>query len=151
MRVIPRGKVLFDTSAYIRFIREGSYRWLENDEKLFQRTILTAVVAAELYAGSRSPEEKLRLDRLCLAHQALGSLSSPQLRSWLQAGQMIGRYARLYGRVQAADHFRDGLIALEAARHQATLATENVRDFLRWRKLLRSAGLKLEILDLRNK
>jgi predicted nucleic acid-binding protein len=97
MSRIPRGPVLFDASVYIRFIREGAYPWLGSDGQLFQRTILTAVVAAELYAGTRSAEEKVQLDSLCLAHGTLGNFSSPKRESWLEAGQMMGRYARRYG------------------------------------------------------
>ena len=48
-----------------------------------------------------------------------------------------------------ADHFRDVLIALEAAEHHATLITENASDFLRWQKLFRSAGKGLAVFDLR--
>lgn len=149
MSRIPLGPVLFDSSAYIRFFREGAYPWLASDGELFQRTILSAVVAAELYAGTRSPEEKVQLDRLCLAHEALGNFSSPIRESWLQAGLMMGRYARRYGSLRAADHFRDVLIALEAVENAATLMTENARDFLRWQRLLLASGKRLKMVDLR--
>ncbi len=148
MTAIPRGPLLFDTSAYIRFFREGAYAWLAEDPGLFKRSILTVVVAAELFAGARSVEEKQALDDLCLAHRSLGSLSSPPAESWIVAGVLLGRYARVYGQLRMADHFRDVLIALEAARHRATLMTENTLDFLRWRRLLRSSGENLKISDL---
>jgi len=48
-----------------------------------------------------------------------------------------------------ADHFRDGLIALEAAKQRATLVTENARDFSRWKMLLRATGRALVVLDSR--
>ena len=74
-------------------------------------------------------------------------LSEPEV--WLEAGRMLGRYARLYGSVRMADHFRDGLIALEAAKQRATLVTENARDFSRWKMLLRATGRALVVLDSR--
>src|SRR5256886_11119795 len=45
------------------------------DARIFQRTILTAVVAAELYAGTHDHREKRALDELCKAHRALGHFS----------------------------------------------------------------------------
>jgi predicted nucleic acid-binding protein len=44
-------------------------------------------------------------------------------------------------------HFRDLLIAVEAARAGATLVTENVADFVRWRSLLASARKTLKLFN----
>jgi len=148
MTRLPTGKLIFDTSVYVRHIREGSYSRIEDDNAVLKRSVLTAVVAAELYAGARSREEKDDLDALCQWHQRLGSLSSPATSAWLEAGQMVGRYARVYGGLRMADHFRDVLIALEAANNGACLVTENARDFLRWQKLFRSAGRDLMVCDV---
>jgi predicted nucleic acid-binding protein len=149
MSPLPRTRLLFDTSAYIRHIREGTHLWLATDRGIVERSILTVVVAAELYAGARDAEDKGRLDILCRLHRRLGTLSSPDGDTWLEGGQLLGRYARRYGNVRMVDHFRDVLIALEAVRNGAALMTENVRDFLRWRKLLLSSGTRLEVFDLR--
>jgi predicted nucleic acid-binding protein len=149
MTRLPKGKLIFDTSVYIRHGREQSYRCIEDDDGVIKRSLLTVVVAAELYAGARSPVEKGHLDALCQWHQRLGSLCFPSAMAWLEAGQLLGRYARVYGNLQMVNHFRDILIALAAAEHGATLVTENARDFLRWQKLLRSAGRDLRLFDLR--
>jgi predicted nucleic acid-binding protein len=146
---IPGGPVLFDTSAYIRQIREQAYPWVSQDRKLFQRTVLSVVVACELYAGARSVEDKRALDGLCGAHRALGNLSCPGEDLWLQAGTLLCRYARLHGELRLTDHFRDVLIALEAVKKGATLMTENARDFQRWQGLLRAGGQRLRLFDLR--
>jgi hypothetical protein len=45
---LPAGRLLFDTGIYIRFSRGEDYLWLGHDARIFQRTILSAVVAAEL-------------------------------------------------------------------------------------------------------
>jgi predicted nucleic acid-binding protein len=44
-------------------------------------------------------------------------------------------------------HFRDLLIALEAAQAGATLVTENARDFARWKSLLSSARKTLKLFN----
>ena len=77
MIALPAGPLLFDTSIYIRFSRGENYLWLGEDARVFQRTILTAVVAAELYAGTHNRREKRALDELCQAHRAQGHFSSP--------------------------------------------------------------------------
>ena len=68
MSSLPAGLLLFDTGIYIRFSRGEKYLWLGEDARIFQRTILTAVVAAELYAGTHSQQEKRALDELCQAY-----------------------------------------------------------------------------------
>ena len=75
---LPPGPLLFDTGIYIRFSRGENYLWLGEDARVFQRTILTAVVAAELYAGTHNHRVKRALDELCHAHRALGHFSSPR-------------------------------------------------------------------------
>ncbi len=146
MNPLPSGLLLFDSSVYIRYIRSGWYPWLFETENLVLRTMLTVVVAAELYAGARSREDKKELDIVWRRHQYLGMLSCPPPETWLLAGVLLERYARLYGGLRYADHFRDILIALEASRHRATLVTENATDFLRWRRLLKRSGVNLEVL-----
>jgi predicted nucleic acid-binding protein len=145
MMALPAGPLLFDTGIYIRFSRGESYPWLGEDARVFRRTILTAVVAAELYAGTRDRREKRVLDELCRAHGALGSFSSPPAAAWIDAGILLRRARAAFGQMKLVQHFRDVLIALEAARAGATLVTENTADFTRWRSLLRSANQSLKL------
>jgi predicted nucleic acid-binding protein len=133
---LPPGPLLFDTGIYIRYSRGESYLWLGEDARVFQRTILTAVVAAELYAGTRNYREKRALDLLCQAHQALGHFTSPSAAEWIDTGILLRRARTLFGKMDFVHHFRDLLIAIEAARVGATLVTENVGDFARWRSIL---------------
>ena len=44
-------------------------------------------------------------------------------------------------------HFRDLLISLEAARADATLVTENFRDFARWKVLIASTRKTLMLFN----
>lgn len=142
---LPAGPLLFDTGIYIRFSRGENYLWLGEDARIFQRTILTAVAAAELYAGTRNHREKRALDELCLAHRALGHFSAPPAAAWIDTGTLLRRARSARGQMDFVHHFRDLLIAVEAARAGATLVTENVRDFARWRSLLASAKKTLKL------
>src|SRR5215469_15565567 len=110
---LPAGPLLFDTGIYIRFSRGESYVWLSEDARVFQRTILTAVVAAELYAGTRNQREKRALDELCQAHRALGHFSSPSVATWIDTGILLRRARTVSGQMDFVHHFRDLLIALE--------------------------------------
>jgi predicted nucleic acid-binding protein len=144
---LPAGPLLFDTGIYIRFARGENYLWLGEDAGVFQRTILTAVVAAELYAGTDNRREKRALDALCHAHRALGHFLSPPAAAWIDTGVLLRRWRSLFGQMDFVHHFRDLLIAFEAARARATLVTENVADFVRWRSLLASAGKTLKLFN----
>lgn len=145
MTPLPAGPLLFDTGIYIRFSRGEDYPWLGSDARVFQRTILTAVVASELYAGTRDRREKRALDELCRAHQSLGHLSAPSATTWMETGILLRRARTAIGQLDFVRHFRDLLIALEATRAGATLVTENADDFIRWRTLLRSARYSLKV------
>jgi predicted nucleic acid-binding protein len=145
MSSLPTGPLLFDTGIYIRFSRGEKYLWLSEDARIFQRTIFTAVVAAELYAGTRSQPEKRALDKLCQAHHALGHFSSPPASAWIDAGILLRRTRSTFGQMDFVCHFRDLLIASEAMRTGATLVTENSRDFARWKSILVSARKTLKL------
>ena len=145
MNALPAGPLLLDTGVYIRFSRREAYPWLAGDAQIFQRTILSSVVAAELYAGTRSQREKRALDELCRAHHALGHFSTPTASMWIDAGVLLRRARGTLGKMNFAHHFRDVLIAVETARTKATLVTENVADFERWKGLLTSAGKTLKL------
>lgn len=142
---LPPGPLLFDTGIYIRFNRGEGYLWLGDDLGVFQRTVLTAVVAAELYAGTHNQREKRAVDELCRAHHALGHFSSPSADSWIETGILLRRARRASGQIDFVHHFRDLLIALEAVRAKATLVTENARDFARWKSLLASSRKILKL------
>ena len=145
MSSLPTGLLLFDTGVYIRFSRGEKYLWLSEDARIFQRTIFTAVVAAELYAGTRSQPEKRALDKLCQAHHALGHFSSPPGSAWIDAGILLRCTRSTFGQMDFVRHFRDLLIASEAMRTGATLVTENSRDFARWKSVLVSARKTLKL------
>jgi len=147
MSALPSGQLLFDTGIYIRFSRGEKYDWLAGDARVFQRTILTAVVAAELYAGTRNPREKRALDELCRAHRTLGHFASPSEADWVETGMLLCRARRTFGHINFAAHFRDLLIAMQASGAGATLVTENVADIARWKQLLASAQKTFKLFN----
>ena len=144
---LPAGPLLFDTGIYIRFSRGEDYLWMGEDAQVFQRTILTAAVAAELYAGTHDHREKRALDELCHAYNALGHFSSPTAAAWIDTGILLRRARSTFGEIDFVHHLRDLLIAVEAVRAGATLVTENVGDFARWRSLLASARKTLKLFN----
>jgi predicted nucleic acid-binding protein len=145
MTKLPAGPLLFDTGIYIRFSRGEGYLWLGEDAGVFQRTVLTAVVAAELYAGTHDYREKRVLDELCRAHLALGHFSSPPAAAWVETGILLRRARSVFGKMDFVRNFRDLLISVEAMRVGATLVTENLKDFTRWKSLLASTRKRLNL------
>lgn len=147
MSFLPSGPLILDTGIYIRFSSGEKYFWLGEDAQVFRRTILIAVVAAELYAGTRGKQEKRALDKLCEAHRALGHFLSPPAVTWINTGILLRRARTLSGHMDFAKHFRDLLIAAEVVRLGATLVTENVADFARWRSILASSRKTLKLFS----
>jgi len=147
MSQLPPGLLLFDTGIYIRASRGEQYFWLTQDAHVFERTILSAVVASELYAGTRERQEKRALDQLCRAHHSLDHFSVPPAAAWVETGILLRRARGAFGKLDFVHHFRDLLIACETVRAGATLVTENIRDFARWRSILASAGRTLDLFD----
>jgi predicted nucleic acid-binding protein len=69
--------VLFDTSMYIPYLRGEAYSGLIETTGRSGRVRLSAVVLSELYAGTRSPQDKTDLDVVSRAYQSLGFLVVP--------------------------------------------------------------------------
>jgi predicted nucleic acid-binding protein len=112
------GLLLFDTGIYIRLSRGEDYLWLGEDARVFKRTILTAVVAAELYAGTRDHRQKRVLDELCQAHRALGHFSPPPAAAWIDTGILLRRARSAFGQMDFVRHL--GMIS--ASKQEATRA-----------------------------
>jgi predicted nucleic acid-binding protein len=137
--------VLFDTSVYIPYLRGEAYTGLIERAARAQRVRLSAVVLAELYAGTRSAQDKADLDVVTRLHEALGFLVAPSAHDWVRAGQAIRRYRALYGSVEPREHLNDILILLGNAATAAVVVSENARPFARWAALLRRMGSKVAV------
>ncbi|HEX7406827.1 MAG TPA: PIN domain-containing protein [Candidatus Binatia bacterium] len=141
--------VLFDTSIYIPHLRGEAYTALIGNAVRSARVRLSAVVLAELYAGTRSPRDKADLDIVRRGYQSLGFLSVPDAEDWARAGQAIRRYRHVYGDIEPRAHLNDVLILLSGARIGAEVVTENAVPFTRWAVLFRRMGFPVRVRKVR--
>ncbi len=101
---------------------------------------LSAVVLAELYAGTRAPEEAHQLDRFAAHAQLGGRLLVPDVQDWTTAGHLLCRRRRSHGALRPRADLADLLIVLSAARIQGEVLTANVDHMDAWVELARRAG-----------
>jgi predicted nucleic acid-binding protein len=106
---------------------------------------LSSVVLAELYAGTRSPDDGLILDRIAVAMRGRDRLLTPDDEDWIRAGRLIARQIRLHGTLRPRDHLADVLILISAARLGGVVVTANLRHFEAWRRLAVAAGLDVMV------
>jgi predicted nucleic acid-binding protein len=132
-----------DTTSFVDAIRrsdEGFFALVQQ-----HRVWLSAVVAGELYAGTRSPAEARLLDRLVRAAASAQRLIVPAAEDWTQAGRLIARRARLRGALRPRDHLADVLIVVTAARLGGEVLTANRAHFDAWATLARRGGLDVTV------
>lgn len=106
---------------------------------------LSAVVACELYAGTRSAQERQLLARLVGGARNADRLLVPSADEWTRAGTLIARRVRLHGPMRPRDHLADVLILVSAARVAGEVLTANRRHFEPWADLARRAGLDVTV------
>jgi predicted nucleic acid-binding protein len=100
---------------------------------------LSSVVAHELYAGTRSAQDKRDLDQLIRDMDRAQRTVSPSFADWCQAAVLLRRYDRQRGHLDPSArrrHAWDVLILLCAAQIGARVLTDNRDDFLRWNAML---------------
>jgi len=125
-------KVLFDSSIYIRSLREEGaglalLRWLG------PRPIWgSSVVLEELYAGVSSRDHWV-VEKLEQEFEQVNRLLVPNQRDWTRAGLLLNRIANKYGyeSIGRSRLTNDALIASSAARCGIEVITGNARDFAR--------------------
>ncbi len=127
-----------DTTALIAAIRNPRSGLL--DLIIRGQVWLSSVVACELYAGTRSQEERHLLDRLVRGATRAERLLVPTLEDWTQAGTLIARRIRLEGAMRPRDHLADVLIVVSAARLGGEVQSANRRHFEAWTELAQRAG-----------
>jgi len=115
----PRDLLAVDTDVLIDYLRDRpeAVAFLEGCQRPLALSVITV---AELYAGVREGDERLRLDAFVGAFELLPLDHSAAA----QAGLWRQRYGRSHGTGLA-----DALIAACAAAAGATLATLNRRHF----------------------
>lgn len=132
-----------DTTALIAAIRDPRSTLL--DAILRGQVWLSSVVACELYAGTRGPDERQLLDRLVRGAARGDRLLVPTQDEWVGAGTLLARRIRLHGLLRPRDHLADVLIVVSAARLAGDVVTANRRHFEPWTALARRAGLDVAI------
>lgn len=141
--------MLFDSSIGIARIRYGAY------EDLIQRGIrrgrawLSSVVLQELYAGTRSVQDRRDIDQIRRALAMQERILTPTEEDWALAGLLLARYSQWYGKIEPRDHLPDILIAVSASAAGLSLVTENDLDMKTWQKLLAKHGRRLKIVAMR--
>ena len=128
-----------DTTAFIEAIRKPRPSFFE---LIFRGHMwFSTVVACELYAGTRSQQERNLLDRLVRGATRADRLLNPTADDWTTAGTLFARRVRLSGSLRPRDHLADLLIVVSAARLGAEIVTANRRHFDEWALLARRSGL----------
>ena len=126
-------KVLFDSSIYVRSLRDQGARGLALLRWLGTVPIwCSSVVLEELYAGVSSRDHRI-VEKLELEFERASRLLVPNQRDWTRAGQLLNRIANRYGyeSIGRSRLTNDALIAVSAARCGIEVITANARDFAR--------------------
>jgi predicted nucleic acid-binding protein len=132
--------VIFDTNVYVAALREGlNGPSFERLQQAAPRTVLAAVVGAELRAGALDDAGMTIVADLLRRFERLGRIVVPTAGTWTDAGDTLARISRrepaLRPKLRAL--WNDALIALSARQIGATLVTENLRDFALLRRYTR--------------
>jgi predicted nucleic acid-binding protein len=137
--------LLVDSSVFIAAAHHRPYRDLLNVAARRGRLLVNSVVATELYAGFKSQEARRAFTVLHRDLKRAGKIVVPQHEDFLLGGRVLFHLSQKLGRIDFKDHFRDGLIAVSAARIGATVVTENQRNFELWRDGLARSGRRLDL------
>jgi predicted nucleic acid-binding protein len=141
---MPRPEIP-DTSALLDAIRRPE-RWPMLMQSMQSGQVwLSSVVLAELYAGTRSPDDRLILDRIAMTMRRIDRLLTPDDGDWIRAGRLIARRVRLQGALRPRDHQADVLILISAARLRGVVVTANLRHFEPWCRLAVASGLDVAV------
>lgn len=129
--------ILFDTSVYIRALRQGDAailglrRALRTGDRQTRPLWLSLVVLEELYVGAVEGKVRRDLQRMEREFDKIGRLLLPARRDWTSAGQVLSKIGQKYGfnLVSKARLTNDALIAMSVASHGFTIQTKNPGDF----------------------
>jgi predicted nucleic acid-binding protein len=130
-------KYVLDTNIFIEAFRDpAANAALQRFHLLFAPSeYLSAVVAQELLAGTRTPSDRRRVERHVLAVYARrGRVITPSQRGWEKSGAILSDLVRREGlelpRVSKA-FGNDILIAVSCREAGCVLVTDNTRDYER--------------------
>ena len=130
-----------DSNVFIRLSHDP-----DSDPKFFRllgsgRIWLCSVVAAEVYFGTRSQEDREAIGQIARTLKTTNRLLTPTHDEWVIAATLVARYSRTRGEVALPHHLHDALIAVSTARLQGEVVTANTKHFETWAALARDNGL----------
>ena len=132
-----------DSSILISYLRSGKYESFLFTNLSRKTLFFPGSVLGELYAGATTREDRKDLESL---RQALGeNVVDTTTDDWILAGRCIATYSIRFGKIRPRDHILDVLIAISATKIGAALATENVDDMNRWKRVLTRMGKKVNV------
>lgn len=137
--------LLVDSSVFIAAAHHSPYRQLLNEALRRRRLLLSSLVAMEMYAGFKSQAARRAFTELHRNLARAGKIVVPQHEDFLTGGRVLFHLSRELGQLDFRAHFRDGLVAVSAARIGATVVTENGRNFELWREGLARSGRRLAL------
>ncbi len=122
---------VFDTSIYIRALRQGQSDILQKRQTENQPLWLSAVVLEELYVGASNKKAIKILAKFERDFTKINRLLVPNQTDWSIAGQVLNKIGEKYGfeKVGKARLTNDTLLAMSAARMGLTILTANKKDF----------------------
>jgi predicted nucleic acid-binding protein len=132
--------LVFDTSIFVQLIRGRRDPNRVLDLFTEGQTYLSAVVAQELWAGTRNRDDADDLTLIVRGFERLGMVLTPRYVDWVLAGRLLQRFGRLYGAVAPRDDANDVLVILSASQVEGTVLTANLRHMDRWARMARRAG-----------
>jgi predicted nucleic acid-binding protein len=134
-----------DTTVFVELVRQPHRipAFLRSVER--GQVYLSAVVAAELFTGSRSSEEAELIEEIVRAFAEIERLITPSTHDWLTAARLLNRRNRLNGDIRPRDHLADVLIVISAARLRGEITSANLRHFSAWIRLAQRAGLDVTL------
>jgi predicted nucleic acid-binding protein len=123
--------IVFDTTIYIRALRQGNTHILRQRQSEDFPLWLSAVVLEELYVGASDRKIIKILAKFESEFTKITRLLIPNQTDWSIAGQILNKIGEKYGfdKVGEARLTNDTLLAMSVARTGLKLLTANAKDF----------------------
>ncbi len=123
--------IIFDTSFYIRSLRNRDDSVLSKLSSQSARIYLSSVVLEELYVGASDSKSIRALSDLEASFARVNRLIVPNRSDWTSTGLLLNKIGRKYGyeRVGKQRLTNDTLLVMSAARWDCSVLTSNARDF----------------------
>lgn len=122
---------IFDTSIYIRALRQGSTNILRQRQNEKSPLWLSAVVLEELYVGASDKKSIKIFTKFEDEFTKINRLLVPNQTDWSITGQILNKIGEKYGfeKIGKARLTNDILLATSVARMGFKLLTANAKDF----------------------